>query len=196
MSKDGTFSGPSMCAFESAATKNPDYTVMVLLQTESNIETYPVHLRKFENVHFAKADMETLVRGTPVEKLWQSGRVTYAMHAVVNVRCVYNGCAFSSYSAALFLSLTYLYLHVKCFLKNLALNLLFSDMLRLIVLYKCGGVYFDLDVISREPIPNNENFLVQLTEQLLNNAILKFGQKHAFIDLTLREMVNKLFSYS
>ena len=65
-----------------------------------------------------------------------------------------------------------------------------SDLLRLLVLYKFGGVYIDTDVIlvrSFEDLVWNVVAWEDSEQTMLNNAVMKFEKGHMFLGLCLKE---------
>lgn len=74
--------------------------------------------------------------------------------------------------------------------KSKFFNVHLSDLLRLITLYKYGGIYFDLDfVIQRNLDDLPPNFAGAQIENDINNAVFGFDNKdvgHDLINLILR----------
>ena len=70
----------------------------------------------------------------------------------------------------------------------------YSDILRILVLYLYGGIYFDLDVISidgfEEQFPLN--FAVAQESGTVNNAVLRFSKKHSFLWFIMDEIVSNI----
>lgn len=70
-----------------------------------------------------------------------------------------------------------------------------SDLLRLVLMYHLGGAYFDHDVISLKPIPNQfSNFapMIRAKEQWwLTSCLLRFSQtQNEFLTNILNEVVS------
>ena len=68
----------------------------------------------------------------------------------------------------------------------------YSNILRILLLYLYGGVYFDLDVISLRDFSSQLplNFAVAEDHMYVNNAIQRFSKRHPFLALLMREMVS------
>ena len=68
----------------------------------------------------------------------------------------------------------------------------YSDTLRLLLLYLYGGLYFDLDVISVNKIPNKlpDNFVIAESQSFVNGTILKFSKHHPFLSFLMEEVVS------
>ncbi|KAL5277610.1 hypothetical protein ACFFRR_002687 [Megaselia abdita] len=68
-----------------------------------------------------------------------------------------------------------------------------SDLLRLITLWRWGGIYMDLDVVVKESFETIDlNFAGAESENVVNGAILSFessGFGHYIVDLVLKEFV-------
>lgn len=74
--------------------------------------------------------------------------------------------------------------------KSKYFNVHLSDLLRLVTLYKFGGVYFDLDFVIQSNLDNlSPNFAGAQIENDINNAVFGFernGVGHKLIDMILR----------
>ncbi len=70
----------------------------------------------------------------------------------------------------------------------------YSNILRILLLYLYGGVYFDLDVISLQEFSGQLplNFAVAQDPTLVNNAILRFSKRHPFLSLLMKEIVSNI----
>ena len=70
----------------------------------------------------------------------------------------------------------------------------YSNILRILLLYLYGGVYFDLDVISLQEFSGQLplNFAVAQDSTLVNNAILRFSKRHPFLSLVMKEIVSNI----
>jgi mannosyltransferase OCH1-like enzyme len=64
-------------------------------------------------------------------------------------------------------------------------------MLRIVMLLRYGGTYFDNDVISVKPLlkgEKNKNFLVAHEWEKVNNAVMRFEMGHLFLEFLLVEL--------
>ena len=70
----------------------------------------------------------------------------------------------------------------------------YSNILRILLLYLYGGVYFDLDVISLQEFSGKLplNFAVAEDHKYVNSAILRFSKRHPFLSLLMKEMVSNI----
>ena len=69
----------------------------------------------------------------------------------------------------------------------------YSDLLRLLLVYKFGGIYSDLDIVTLKPFPGNlelKNLLAADTSSRLGNCFLKFTQGHSFTELAMKHIVS------
>ncbi len=57
----------SECAFESAATRNPNVSVIVVANESSQIDQFSPYLATIKNLHFAKIDFKKLTDDTVFE---------------------------------------------------------------------------------------------------------------------------------
>ena len=67
----------------------------------------------------------------------------------------------------------------------------YSDILRILLLYLYGGIYFDLDVISVDEFAAQlpVNFAVAEDPNKVNGAILRFSKGHHFLWFLMEEIV-------
>ena len=73
----------------------------------------------------------------------------------------------------------------------------YSDLLRLLLVYKFGGIYSDLDIVTLKPFPENledKNLLAADTSSRLGNCFLKFEKGHSFPGLAMKNVVS-IFIY-
>ena len=69
----------------------------------------------------------------------------------------------------------------------------YSDLLRVLIVNKFGGIYSDLDIVTLKPFPVNlelKNLLAADTSSRLGNCFLKFTQGHSFTELAMRHIVS------
>jgi len=65
-----------------------------------------------------------------------------------------------------------------------------SDALRLAILYKYGGIFLDLDMISIRPIEDEFNLGYENDEkETVNGAMMQFTNYHTFLYFAMREFV-------
>ncbi len=64
-----------------------------------------------------------------------------------------------------------------------------SNALRLLTVYKFGGYYFDLDIISVRPVTSYRNFVAAVDPEIVNNNVIHADAKHAFIELAIYDFV-------
>jgi lactosylceramide 4-alpha-galactosyltransferase len=64
-----------------------------------------------------------------------------------------------------------------------------SNALRLLTVYKFGGYYFDLDIISVRPVTSYRNFVAAVDREIVNNNVIHADAKHAFIELAIDDFV-------
>jgi lactosylceramide 4-alpha-galactosyltransferase len=64
-----------------------------------------------------------------------------------------------------------------------------SNALRLLTVYKFGGYYFDLDVISVRPVTSYRNFVAAVDREIVNNNVIHADAKHRFIELAIKDFV-------
>ena len=94
-----------------------------------------------------------------------------------------------------------------------------SNLLRIVLLIRFGGIYFDSDVISLKPLPEADqvschlianrsqihatlitffaqpqNFIVATERDKVNNAVMRFRRGHPFLRFMLRELVSNFKS--
>ena len=71
----------------------------------------------------------------------------------------------------------------------------YSDILRILLLYLYGGIYFDLDVISVDGFATQlpMNFAVAEDRTKVNGAILRFSKEHQFLWFLMQEIVSNVF---
>ena len=68
--------------------------------------------------------------------------------------------------------------------------------LRLLVLYKFGGVYLDTDIISLKRLPHEYvNFLMLQQENSVSNGIMGFERNHPFLNCTINYLVANFAPY-
>ena len=71
---------------------------------------------------------------------------------------------------------------------------LYSDFIRMLLLYKIGGLYMDMDVITTRPFDESwfpKNFAMFQSRQHINGAILKFAKHSCFMRFHMENMVDK-----
>ncbi|XP_023222913.1 lactosylceramide 4-alpha-galactosyltransferase-like [Centruroides sculpturatus] len=56
-----------------------------------------------------------------------------------------------------------------------------SDALRMLLIWKFGGMYLDLDVVILKPVYDINNFIIMQDNAYVNNAIFRFDQWHNFL---------------
>lgn len=67
-----------------------------------------------------------------------------------------------------------------------------GNALRLALLYRYGGAYFDTDVLSLRPLgPDEPNFIGVERDSVLNNAALGFSQRHPFLERAIQRFVRE-----
>lgn len=66
----------------------------------------------------------------------------------------------------------------------------YSNLMRLLYLYKYGGLYLDLDIVSltRIPIEIPKNF-AGIQGKRMNNAFIKMEKGHCFLASLIQELV-------
>ena len=64
-----------------------------------------------------------------------------------------------------------------------------SNALRLLTVYKYGGYYFDLDIISVRPVTYYRNFVAAVDREIVNNNAIHADQKHPFIEMAIKDFV-------
>ena len=70
----------------------------------------------------------------------------------------------------------------------------YGNFLRLLLLYKSGGLYLDMDVITIKPLNQNsfpKNFAISISDGRVNNAILKFEKNSCFLRYHIKNTVTK-----
>lgn len=66
-----------------------------------------------------------------------------------------------------------------------------SELMRLVLLYKYGGIFLDMDYIFKAPLPwDVENFFASQYNGNVNGALMKFGRGHPYLQLTLKNYVS------
>ena len=73
----------------------------------------------------------------------------------------------------------------------------YSDLMRVLVAYKFGGLYSDLDIVTLKPIPPElpENFMIADVSRRLGNCFFKFERGHPFLETLMRDIVSNTISY-
>ncbi|XP_067125780.1 lactosylceramide 4-alpha-galactosyltransferase-like [Centruroides vittatus] len=56
-----------------------------------------------------------------------------------------------------------------------------SDALRMLLIWKFGGMYLDLDIVVLRPVYAIKNFIIMQDKAYVNNAIFRFDQWHNFL---------------
>ncbi|KAM5173053.1 lactosylceramide 4-alpha-galactosyltransferase [Mantella aurantiaca] len=69
-----------------------------------------------------------------------------------------------------------------------------SDACRLAVLWKAGGIYLDMDFVILKNLENITNAMGMQSLYILNGAFLTFQPQHKFIELCMKDFVDK-YSY-
>ena len=64
-----------------------------------------------------------------------------------------------------------------------------SNALRLLTVYKYGGYYFDLDIISMHPVTYYRNFVAAESDKTVNNDVIHADLKHPYIELAIKDFV-------
>ena len=64
-----------------------------------------------------------------------------------------------------------------------------SNALRLLTVYKYGGYYFDLDIISVRPVTYYRNFVAAVDREIVNNNAIHADQKHPFIEMAIKDFI-------
>ncbi|KAL7641984.1 UNVERIFIED_CONTAM: hypothetical protein RMT77_007858 [Armadillidium vulgare] len=65
----------------------------------------------------------------------------------------------------------------------------YSDLLRFLIIWKHGGIYLDLDVLTTKNLENDEqNFLGYSSKEYVNSAIMGFLPRHWFVKKILQEI--------
>jgi lactosylceramide 4-alpha-galactosyltransferase len=64
-----------------------------------------------------------------------------------------------------------------------------SNALRLLTVYKYGGYYFDLDIISVRPVTYYRNFVAAESDKHVNNDVIHADLKNAFIETAIKDFV-------
>lgn len=66
-----------------------------------------------------------------------------------------------------------------------------SDLSRILLLYEVGGIYFDIDSISVNPIPTEfENLLQTNMNSSLTNCFMLFKRCHPLLDIIFQGQVS------
>ena len=71
----------------------------------------------------------------------------------------------------------------------------YGDLLRTLLVYKFGGIYSDLDIVTLKSFPENledKNLITADTSSRLGSCFLKFEKGHSFPYLTMKNMVSIL----
>ncbi|KAF7285296.1 hypothetical protein GWI33_011425 [Rhynchophorus ferrugineus] len=147
------------CAVESGARANPNSDVYLLYASPGHIKEDGSEsdrllqvLKSYQNVHIFHINVLNLIKDSPVEKLWKTGKIEQSLYPLVHT----------------------------------------SDIFRLLVLWKYGGIYMDLDVVvmkSLEMFP--ENFIGAQSPDILANGVMSFdknGKGHEFVDKCLKDL--------
>ncbi|KAI9205150.1 nucleotide-diphospho-sugar transferase [Polychytrium aggregatum] len=66
-----------------------------------------------------------------------------------------------------------------------------SNAFRLAALWRHGGIYLDMDIISVRPFPLGHRLLVLEDESLINNAVMAFPPKDPFVAHMIEEFINR-----
>ena len=69
----------------------------------------------------------------------------------------------------------------------------YSDLLRVLLVYKFGGIYSDLDIVTLKQFPkvlDIKDLVAADTSGRLGNCFLKFKIDHSFLELTMRHIVS------
>ena len=70
-----------------------------------------------------------------------------------------------------------------------------SELMRLVLLYKFGGVFADMDYIFKAPLPwSASNFFASQYNGNVNGALMRFGKGHPYLKLALENYVSIFFS--
>ena len=73
----------------------------------------------------------------------------------------------------------------------------YSDLFRILIAYKYGALYSDLDIVTLKPISTNlpQNFVVADTSSRVGTCLLKFQMGHPFLKNLMQHIVSNIFSY-
>ena len=69
----------------------------------------------------------------------------------------------------------------------------YSDLLRVLLVHKFGGIYSDLDIVTLKPFPENledKSLVAADTSSRLGNCFLKFKRGHSFLNDAMRHIVS------
>lgn len=135
------------CSIESAARRNPEFTIFLLTLWGTRRCRYLDHLKRLRNFRLARIDVKSLVNDTPLNGWYHSDAWI-----------------------------------VSPFRTNH-----FSDALRLLVLWKYGGVYADLDTLVLKSVANLQNSVSRELFPLIGNSMMSFQKNHPFLLACLQE---------
>ena len=74
----------------------------------------------------------------------------------------------------------------------------YSDLLRVLLVHKFGGIYSDLDIVTLKPFPDNLediSLVAADTSSQLGNCFLKFKRGHPFLKDAMRHIVSNTNDY-
>ena len=69
----------------------------------------------------------------------------------------------------------------------------YSDLMRVLVGYKFGGLYSDLDIVTLKDFPDTllpNNFVVADVSRRLGNCFFKFNKGHPFLNKLMQDIVS------
>ncbi|XP_077493768.1 lactosylceramide 4-alpha-galactosyltransferase-like isoform X2 [Amblyomma americanum] len=135
------------CSIESAALRNPDYTVWLLTILDMRGCRFLENLRYLPNFRLLNIDLNTLVRDSV---------------------------------------LVHWYIKDDWIRSPFRINHL-SDALRLLILWRYGGVYADMDVLILRSFGKLRNVLAREHFPDLGNSVMVFERKHPFLLRCLEE---------
>ncbi|KAH8262901.1 hypothetical protein KR044_001769 [Drosophila immigrans] len=148
------FAAHEACAFESAALHHSTYEVFVLVACPTlRKETDPLldAILSYKNVKVRYVNLWRFAEGTPIED-WLKREDLFRTKYEDEIIITFDSQSLASY-------------------KFLMVNI--SDLLRLLALYRYGGIYMDTDVmVLRSLAAEQPNFMGAETKTSINNGVL------------------------
>ncbi|KAH8377506.1 hypothetical protein KR093_005750 [Drosophila rubida] len=173
------FTARQACAIESAALHNPNFQVFVLFSSPTFLpgdKRYPIleAITSYKNVELRQLNIWRYAEDTPILKWLKKGDIFQSKYIVRNIFIT-----FLISLSTMLLPHRYLTEHT-------------SDMLRLMTLYRFGGIYMDLDVVvlrSMEYLPLN--YVGALDNHTIGNGVIglqHMGKGHEIAELLLTDL--------
>jgi hypothetical protein len=163
------FKSIQWCSIESAAYNNPNKDIVVVF-LYYNVFKAPTILEKilseYKNIHFVHiSSMSDFVSDSPYE----------CNHSHQCLQCNHRECALIEESA-----------------KYGFRDYNYSDLMRVLIVYKFGGLYSDLDIVAIKPLPDNLpiRYMTADNSRRLSSCYFSFEKRSPFLNKLMKDIVD------